>query len=75
MSKPSVKAVHTGNSRGDAAKARVLLSEALAMYESVGMSFHANRTSGRLAALLRSLPNGRIRRLRRMIGNGRRCRS
>jgi tetratricopeptide (TPR) repeat protein len=36
---------------GDATKARVLLSEALAMYESLGMAFHANRTSGRLAAL------------------------
>jgi hypothetical protein len=39
------------NAPGDAAKARVLLSEALAMYESMGMPFHANRTSGRLAAL------------------------
>jgi tetratricopeptide (TPR) repeat protein len=39
------------NAPGDAVKARVLLSEALAMYESMGMSFHANRTSGRLAAL------------------------
>jgi len=39
------------NAPGDAAKARVLLSEALAMYESMGMPFHANRTSGRLASL------------------------
>ncbi len=39
------------NGAGDAAKARVLLSEALAMYESMGMAFHANRTSGRLATL------------------------
>jgi hypothetical protein len=39
------------NAPGDAAKARVLLSEALAMYESMGMPFHANRTSGRLATL------------------------
>jgi hypothetical protein len=36
---------------GDAAKARVLLSEALAMYESMGMPFHANRTSEKLATL------------------------
>jgi hypothetical protein len=39
------------NAPGDATNARVLLSEALAMYESMGMPFHANRTSGRLAAL------------------------
>jgi eukaryotic-like serine/threonine-protein kinase len=39
------------NSPADAAKARVLLSEALAMYESMGMPFHANRTSGKLATL------------------------
>ena len=39
------------NAPGDAAKARGLLSEALAMYESMGMPFHANRTSGRLATL------------------------
>src|ERR1022692_3539940 len=36
---------------GDAAKARDLLSEALAMYESLEMPFHANRTSAKLAAL------------------------
>jgi len=39
------------NGPGDAAKARGLLSEALAMYESMGMPFHASRTSGRLANL------------------------
>jgi hypothetical protein len=39
------------NGPGAAAKARLLLSEALAMYESMGMAFHANRTSGRLATL------------------------
>jgi eukaryotic-like serine/threonine-protein kinase len=39
------------NGPGDAAKARVLLSESLAMYESMGMPFHASRTSGRLGAL------------------------
>jgi tetratricopeptide (TPR) repeat protein/predicted Ser/Thr protein kinase len=39
------------NAPGDAAKACVLLSEALAMYESIGMPFHASRTSGRLATL------------------------
>jgi hypothetical protein len=39
------------NAPGDAAKARVLLGEALAIYESVGMPFHASRTSGRLATL------------------------
>jgi hypothetical protein len=38
------------NARGDHAKARGLLSEALAMYESMEMPFHANRTSARLAA-------------------------
>jgi tetratricopeptide (TPR) repeat protein len=36
---------------GDLAKARGLLSEALAMYESMVMPFHSNRTSGRLASL------------------------
>ena len=36
---------------GDHAKARGLLSEALAMYESMEMPFHAKRTSGRLAKL------------------------
>jgi hypothetical protein len=39
------------NGPGDAAKARDLLSEALAMYESMEMPFHANRTSANLAAL------------------------
>ena len=39
------------NGPGDAAKARDLLSEALAMYESLVMPFHANRTSAKLAAL------------------------
>jgi hypothetical protein len=39
------------NAAGDRAKARGLLTEALAMYESMEMPFHANRTSGRLAAL------------------------
>jgi hypothetical protein len=39
------------NAAGDRAKARGLLSEALAMYESMEMPFHANRTSGRLASL------------------------
>jgi tetratricopeptide (TPR) repeat protein len=39
------------NGPGDAAKARGLLSEALAMYESLEMPFHANRTSAKLAAL------------------------
>ena len=39
------------NSAGDVAKSRVLLSEALAMYESMGMRFQANRASGKLAAL------------------------
>lgn len=39
------------NGPGDAAKARVLLGEAVAMYESMGMPFHANRTSGRRATL------------------------
>jgi hypothetical protein len=34
---------------GDAATARVMLSEALALYESMAMPFHANRTSVRLA--------------------------
>ena len=37
------------NAPGDAAKARGLLSEALAMYESMGMPFHAKRTSARTA--------------------------
>jgi hypothetical protein len=39
------------NGPGAAAKARLLLSEALAMYESMEMAFHANRTSGKLATL------------------------
>ena len=39
------------NGAGDSAKASVLLSEALAMYETMGMAFNANRTSGRLATL------------------------
>ena len=39
------------NGAGDAVKARVLLREALAMYESMEMAFNANRTSGRLATL------------------------
>jgi tetratricopeptide (TPR) repeat protein len=39
------------NGPGDAAKAGVLLRESLAMYESLGIPFHANRTSGRLATL------------------------
>ena len=39
------------NAAGDHAKARGLLSEALAMYESMKMPFHANRTGGRLASL------------------------
>jgi hypothetical protein len=39
------------NGPGDAAKVRGLLSEALAMYESMGMPFHASRASGRLATL------------------------
>jgi tetratricopeptide (TPR) repeat protein len=39
------------NAAGDRAKARGLLSEVLAMYESMEMPFHANRTSGRLASL------------------------
>ncbi len=39
------------NAAGDRTKARGLLSEALAMYESMEMPFHANRTSGRLASL------------------------
>jgi hypothetical protein len=39
------------NASGDAAKARGLLGEALAMYESMGMPFHANRTRAKLAAL------------------------
>ena len=39
------------NGPGDAAKARDLLSEALAMYESLEMPFRANRTSAKLAAL------------------------
>ncbi len=34
---------------GDRAKARTLLTEALSMYESVEMPFHANRTSNTLA--------------------------
>jgi hypothetical protein len=39
------------NGPGDAARARGLLSEALVTYESMEMSFHANRTSARLAGL------------------------
>jgi hypothetical protein len=39
------------NGLGDAAKARGLLSEALAMYESMGMPLHVRRTRGRLATL------------------------
>jgi hypothetical protein len=39
------------NAAGDCAKARGLLTEAPAMYESMEMHFHADRTSGRLAAL------------------------
>jgi hypothetical protein len=39
------------NAPSDAAKARGLLSEALAMYESVEMPFHAKRASARLAEL------------------------
>jgi hypothetical protein len=39
------------NARGDAAKARGLLTEALTMYESMGMPFHAGRTGAKLAAL------------------------
>ena len=39
------------NAPGDAAKARGLFSEALAMYESMGMPFHASRTGRRLATL------------------------
>jgi predicted ATPase/serine/threonine protein kinase len=46
------------NGNGDAAKARDLLSEALAMYESMGMPFHANRTSARLAAELARISPG-----------------
>jgi tetratricopeptide (TPR) repeat protein len=39
------------NAAGDAIKARALLSEAVAMYESMGMTFPARLASGRLAAL------------------------
>jgi len=39
------------NAAGDHAKARGLLSEALAMYEAMEMPFQAKRTSGRLASL------------------------
>ena len=39
------------NAPGDHAKAPGLLSEALAMYESMEMPFHAKRSSGRLAEL------------------------
>jgi len=39
------------NGPGDAPKARALLTEALSMYASLEMPFHANRTSGKLAAL------------------------
>ena len=41
------------NGTGDAVKARGLLSEALTMYEAMGMSFHARRTSERVAMQLR----------------------
>jgi len=41
------------NGSGDALKARALLSEALTMYEAMGMPFHANRTSALLATQLR----------------------
>ena len=36
---------------GDMAKARALFNEALAMYHSMGMPFHASRINGRLATL------------------------
>lgn len=39
------------NGPGDAAKARGLFREALAMYESMGMAFHGNRAGARLATL------------------------
>ena len=39
------------NGAGNAAKARGLLTEALSMYETLEMPFHANRTSARLAVL------------------------
>ncbi len=39
------------NAPGDAAKARGLLDEALTMYESMGMPFHAGRTGAKLATL------------------------
>src|SRR5665213_1309827 len=39
------------NGPEDSVKARSLLIEALAMYESIGMPFHANRTSAKLASL------------------------
>ncbi len=39
------------NAPGDPSKARALLSEALALYQSMEMPFHANRTSARLAGL------------------------
>src|SRR5262249_17192213 len=39
------------NAPGDVSKARGLLSETLAMYESMGMRLQANRASGKLAAL------------------------
>ena len=39
------------NASRDLAKARDLLTEALAMYEALGMPFHANRTRGQLSSL------------------------
>jgi hypothetical protein len=39
------------NATGERAKARSLLIESQAMYEVVGMPFHAGRVSGRLALL------------------------
>lgn len=41
------------NRSGDELKARSLLSEALTMYEAMGMPFHARRTSERVAMQLR----------------------
>jgi hypothetical protein len=44
----------------DAAKGRALLVEALAMYESLGMPFHAKRASKRLrlCKLVSAAPGG-----------------
>lgn len=39
------------NNDGDSSKARGLLSEALAMYESMGMPFYASRAGVRVANL------------------------